>query len=249
MGANSWRELATSPVDSRRETNNKLTVRKSVNNIFWSVRLFAAETFNQSNLFDQLGEASNHLRWGWFRACQLSFRFAVVQNLSGGNVRHLSVTPGPERNTQGCGGWPVPFNMAFVSTKKLAPPFSVRSFKMPFVLSNTLTVRLYRSASPLVGCVSSPDVVHLFSARWHHVFPPLGWPRHDVTSYEFESTYEMTRTTPFLGVDSHDARLPGMAASINHIADQLLLLFLPNQRLFIFRREKINWCVCVCVFA
>jgi hypothetical protein len=60
----------------------------------------------------------------------------------------------------------------------------------------------------------------------------------------------MTRTTPFLGVDSHDARLPGMAASINHIADQLLLLFLPNQRLFIFRREKNQLVrVCVCVFA
>jgi hypothetical protein len=102
-----------------------------------------------------LVEAKNHLRWGWF--VRVNFHFVSLLLSSLGNVRRLSVTLGPERNTQK--GWPVWFNIAFVS--QLAPPFSVRSFfKRPFAFEYPTLFKplslfcipcVYWSALPLVG--------------------------------------------------------------------------------------------------
>lgn len=139
----------------------------------------------------------------------------------------------------------------FVSTKKLAPPFSVRSFKMPFVLSNTLTVRLYRSASPLVGCVSSPDVVHLFSARWHHVSPPWAghtswrhilWIRIYIRNDKNNTFFRCRLSRSFTMPDCQAWRHPSTTSPINFY----YYSYQTNAFLF-FVGKKINWCVCVCV--
>lgn len=175
-----------------------------------------------------------------------------MQNLSGGNVRHLSVTPGPERNTQGC-GWPVPFNMAH--------SFPLKNSLLPFPL-DLLKCRLYYPTLSLCVCI---DLLRHWSVAYQALtsstyfrhdditFSPLGLAtRHDVTSYEFESTYEMTRTTPFLGVDSHDRSRCQIArhGGIHQPHRRSTFIIIPTKPTPFFRREKNQLVrVCVCVFA
>lgn len=139
--------------------------------------------------------------------------------------------------------------------------FPLKNSLLPFPL-DLLKCRLYYPTLSLCVCIDqlrhwSVAYQALTSSTYFRhddiTFPPLGLAtRHDVTSYEFESTYEMTRTTPFLGVDSHDRSRCQIArhGGIHQPHRRSTFIIIPTKPTpfyFSSGKKSIGACVCVCV--